>query len=152
MRFSSHQFVQGNTFGRACAKLRKTMGLTQRELGRLLAISEQTIQRWELGSRSPTLKHLKHLLALCVQRHAFAPGQECEDAEYLWLATHQKVAFDTAWVQSLLVELPVSEVCDASQTRWATATYLDWGDAPDVYDFYGREREQWHLEQWAMRE
>src|SRR6266568_2941935 len=64
-----------NAFGRSCATLRKRMHLTQRELGRLLGISEQDIGQWERGVRSPTVEHLKRLLALGIQRHSFAPGQ-----------------------------------------------------------------------------
>lgn len=44
-----------NAFGRSCVKLRKSMGLTQRELARLLGIGEQAVQQWERGKRSPTV-------------------------------------------------------------------------------------------------
>src|SRR3989442_13445047 len=40
-----------NAFGRSYATLRKHMHLTQRELGRLLGISEQAIGQWELEER-----------------------------------------------------------------------------------------------------
>src|SRR5437588_8771515 len=75
-----------NAFGRACAKLRKSMGLTQREMGRLLGINGQAVGQWERGKRSPTVEHLKRLLALGIERHAFTLGQEHEEAHHLWLA------------------------------------------------------------------
>ncbi len=75
-----------NAFGRSCATLRKRMHLTQRELGRLLEISEQAIQHWERGVYSPRLEHLKQFIELSIQRHAFTPGHEHEEAEHVWQA------------------------------------------------------------------
>ena len=66
------------------------MGLIQREPGRLLGISEQAIQHWERGVRSPKPEHLKRLLAPCLQRNAFAQSREHEEAEQLWLAAGQQ--------------------------------------------------------------
>ena len=84
MKQSHTDHLKGeNAFGRSCATLRRRMHLTQRELGRLLDISEQAIQQWERGVRSPNVKHLKRLLVLGIQRHAFAPGQEHEEAKQL---------------------------------------------------------------------
>jgi WD40 repeat protein len=37
-------------------------------------------------------------------------------------------------------------------SEWTSTTRFDWGDAPDVHDFYGRESEQLLLEQWVLRE
>ena len=74
-RSHSNSQQEENTFGRSCAQLRERMGLTQRELATLLDISEQTVGRWERDKRAPTAQHLKHLLALALQRQAFTPGQ-----------------------------------------------------------------------------
>ncbi len=41
------QHERENAFGRSCARLRKHMHLTQRELGRLLGLSEQALQQRE---------------------------------------------------------------------------------------------------------
>jgi DNA-binding XRE family transcriptional regulator len=38
------QHERENAFGRSCARVRKSMGLTQRELARLLGLSEQAVQ------------------------------------------------------------------------------------------------------------
>ncbi len=154
-----------NAFGRSCATLRKHMHLTQRELGRLLGISEQAIQQWERGVRSPTVKHLKRLLALGIQSHAFAPGQEHEEAKQLWLAAGQQADFEAFWMQvqlaapsalSSLVVLkrgaPQSEVPRAEHSPPLTSSRFDWGNALDVHEFYGREAERLQLEQWVLEE
>src|SRR5258708_22747319 len=88
-----------NAFGRSCATLRKRMHLTQRELGRLLEISEQAIQYWERGVSSPRLEHLKQFIALSLQRHAFTPGHEHEEAEHMWQAAQQRGDFASYWQQ-----------------------------------------------------
>src|SRR6266446_216725 len=164
-RIPSNQHERENAFGRSCVRLRKSMGLTQRALGRFLGISEQAIQHWERGVRSPTPEHLKRLLALCLQRHAFTPGREHEEAQQLWWAAGKPADFDAFWMQVQLaapsashalvllkreaaqpVELQVSQETSAASSRF------DWGDALDVRDFYGREAERLLLEQWMVKE
>src|SRR5256714_10804264 len=154
-----------NAFGRSCAMLRKRMHLTQRELGRLLGINEQAIGQWERGVRSPTVEHLKRLLVLGIQRHAFAPGQEHEEAQQLWLAAGKPEDFDAFWMQvqltvpsarSSLVVLkraaPQSEVPRAEHSSPLTSSRFDWGDALDVQALYGREAERVQLEQWVLQQ
>src|SRR5437588_3394408 len=166
MKQSHTDHLKGeNAFGRSCATLRKRMHLTQRELGRLLGISEQAIGQWERGVRSPTVEHLKRLLALGIQRRAFAPSQEQEEAQQLWLAAGKPADFDAFWMQvqlaapsarSSLVVLkrgaPQSEVTRAEHSPPLTSSHFDWGDALDVHDFYGREAERLQLEQWVVEE
>ena len=160
---ASHQGK--NAFGRSCAKLRKSMGLTQRELGRLLGISEQALQQWERGKRSPTVEHLKRLLALGVQRHAFVPGQEYEEAKQLWLAAGQQTDFDAFWMQAQLASAsappallvlkrgaPQSTASGAEQQPAPTSPRFDWGDALAVPALYGREVERAQLEQWVLQD
>src|SRR5437016_1995544 len=97
-----------NSFGRSCAKLRKSMGLTQRELGKLLGINGQAVGQWERDKRSPTAQHLKRLLALALQRQAFVPGQEHEEAQHLWLAARrQQTDFAAFWMQAQLASASV---------------------------------------------
>src|SRR5256884_3745402 len=166
MKQSHTDHLKGeNAFGRSCATLRKRMHLTQRELGRLLDISEQAVGQWEHGVHSPTVKHLKRLLGLGIQRHAVAPGQEHEEAQQLWLAAGQQADFDAFWMhvqltapsaRSSLVVLkrgaPQSEVQRAEHSPPLTSSRFDWGDALDVHEFYGREAERLQLEQWVLQE
>src|SRR5258707_1947933 len=154
-----------NDFGRSCVALRKKMGLTQRALGRLLGISEQTIQHWERGVHTPKPEHLQQLLALCLHRHAFAPGREHEEAERLWRTTGQHEDFDASWMRAqpaapsappalvvLKREAAQSVEPLAKQGPPLTSSHIDWGDALDVHDFYGREAERLQLEQWVLQE
>jgi WD40 repeat protein/transcriptional regulator with XRE-family HTH domain len=157
-----------NAFGRSCATLRKHMHLTQRELGRLLGISEQAIQQWERGVRSPTVELLKRLLALGIQRHAFAPGQENEEAKQLWLAAGQQADFDAFWMQVQLASASArsaapallvlkrgaapSAAPGAEQQPAPPSSRFDWGDALAVHALYGRESERMQLEQWVLEE
>jgi WD40 repeat protein/transcriptional regulator with XRE-family HTH domain len=166
MKQSHTDHLKGeNAFGRSCATLRKRMQLTQRELGRLLGISEQAIGQWERGVRSPSVAHLQRLLALALQRHAFAPGQEHEEAQQLWLAAGKPADFEAFWMQvqlaapsarSSLVVLkrgaPQSEVPRAEHSPPLTSSHFDWGDALDVHEFYGREAERLQMEQWVVEE
>src|SRR6266849_512338 len=163
--FPSDQQERENAFGRSCVRLRKSMGLTQQALGKLLGISEQAIQHWERGVRSPKREHLERLLALCLQRHAFAPGREHEQAHQLWLAAGQQADFDAFWmrVQLAVPSAPQALVVlkrqaaqtaepKANQEPPSTSSHFDWGDALDVHDFYGREAERLQLEQWVLQE
>jgi WD40 repeat protein/transcriptional regulator with XRE-family HTH domain len=160
------QHERENAFGRSCARLRKHMHLTQRELGRLLGISEQALQQWERGVHSPTVEHLKRLLALALQRHAFAPGQEHEEAQQLWLAAGQPLAdFEVFWMQVQLASASAppalvvlkrgaahSEAPRAEHPPLPTSSRFDWGDALAVDAFYGREAERVQLSQWVLQE
>jgi WD40 repeat protein/transcriptional regulator with XRE-family HTH domain len=159
------QHERENAFGRSCARLRKHMHLSQRELGRLLGISEQALQQWERGVHSPTVAHLKRLLALALQRHAFAPGQEHEEAQQLWLAAGQSPAdFEAFWMQvqlasasappALLVLKRGAAHSEAPRAQHPppTSSRFDWGDALAVDAFYGREAEGVQLSQWVLQE
>ena len=101
-RVSSDQSKRENAFGRSCAQLRKSMGLTQRAIGRFLGISEQAIQRWEHDVYFPTREHLERLLVLGLQRHAFARGREQEEAHQLWRVAGQQVDFESFWMRAQL--------------------------------------------------
>jgi transcriptional regulator with XRE-family HTH domain len=65
-------------FGQLLLALRTSIGLTQAGLARLLGISRQSVVGWEVGSSYPKAERLKQLLTLCMQKQAFAVGQEAE--------------------------------------------------------------------------
>lgn len=48
----------GNVFGKKLKELRIEQGLSQRALGDLFGVCNQTISFWESGSREPDLDHL----------------------------------------------------------------------------------------------
>src|SRR6266699_5028599 len=164
-RSPSDEHKGENTFGRSCVRLRQSMRLTQRALGRLLGISEQAIQYWERGVHSPKPEHLERLLALCLERHAFALGREYERAHQLWLAAGQQADFEAFWMRAQLAASSATpalvvlkrEVAQpamplANQELAPSSSRLDWGDALDVHEFYGREAERLQLEQWVLEE
>src|SRR5947209_16506889 len=164
-RSPSDEHKGENTFGRSCVRLRQSMGLTQRALGRLLGISEQAIQHWECGVYSPKPEHLERLLALCLERHAFALGREHEQAHQMWLAAGQQTDFQAFWMRAQLAppsatpalvvlkrEVAQSAMPLANQELAPPSSRLDWGDALDVHEFYGREAERLQLEQWVLEE
>ena len=49
------------TIGEQIRHVRKYMGLTQKELGRLSGTSETTIKQYELGKRQPRLEQLQKI-------------------------------------------------------------------------------------------
>jgi transcriptional regulator with XRE-family HTH domain len=160
---ASHQGE--NAFGRACATLRKRMGLTQRALAGLLGLSEQTVGQWERGKRSPAVEPLQRLLALALQRQAFAPAHEEEEAHHLWLAAGQpQTEFAAFWMQAQLAAASARSASPAlvvlkrelaprveqmSPLSWPR---LDWGDALTVQALYGREAERVQLNQRVLEE
>ncbi len=48
----------GNTFGKRLKELRLERGLSQRALGEVFGVCNQTISFWESGSREPNLDDL----------------------------------------------------------------------------------------------
>ena len=154
-----------NAFGRSCVRLRKSLGLSQRALGEMLGISEQTVRRWERGVHFPSRAHIERLLSLALQRRAFTPGREYEEAHAMWLAARQQADFDAFWMRAQLsVSTPPSTLVvlkrlvtpgSESPVRQAHAPNFprfDWEEALDVRDFYGRQTERLQLEQWVVQE
>src|SRR5436305_9772364 len=77
--------------GKAIQILRGRIGLTQAGLAEYLGISTRTVNGWEAGGRYPKTEHLKNLIALAVERQAWAPGSEASAIRVLWIVTHQKM-------------------------------------------------------------
>ena len=50
--------MKKNVIGKHLKEQRKEKGLTERQLGKLLNFSNQTISAWENGTREPTLDAL----------------------------------------------------------------------------------------------
>ena len=164
-RSHSDQHKGENAFGRFCVTLRKRMNLTQRELAKLLELSEQAVQLWERGVHLPTQEHLKQLMVLALQCHAFTPMREREEAEQLWLDARQQADFKAFWMQaqhtarfapSALIVMKQKAIqireSKASQEPPTTPSRFDWGEALEVHAFYGREQELVQLNQWVVQE
>ena len=50
--------MKNNVFGKKLKELRIEKGLSQRELGKIFNVCNQTISFWEIGSREPDLDTL----------------------------------------------------------------------------------------------
>lgn len=75
------------TLGQRLKEARKNKGLTQTELGRLLGLSDATINRYEKDLRSPdprTLKKLAGLLEISVDYLLNHEQQEIDELSQSW--------------------------------------------------------------------
>src|SRR6266699_1337661 len=149
-------------FGQLILTLRTKLELTQTELAEVLGVGRRAVIDWEGGLTYPTTDHLKQFVVLAIQRQAFHAGREAEEIRALWQASHQKVLFDEMWLGRLLPDAgsaPASkQVEEIAVTAHALASLsgggprVDWGDAPDVASFYGREWELDLLSEWVVQE
>jgi WD40 repeat protein/transcriptional regulator with XRE-family HTH domain len=147
-------------FGQQILVLRTASNLTQSGLAELLGVSRQAVVGWEAGSSRPSPHHLKHLIELCVQRNAFHRGQEAEEIRALWQGARVRVPLDETWLERLL-EKPDSSSVTPTPLRSSSAVdaeapkpgpLTDWGDAPEVSTFYGRESELASLSDWLVEQ
>ena len=141
-------------FGLQILALRTQSNLTQSRLAELLDVSRQAIVGWEAGISYPSPQHLKHLIELCLQHRAFHRGQEQEEIRALWESAHQRVPLDETWLVHLLEILPETLVASPSLSAGpkshSAGHHVDWGDAPEVSSFYGREPELAILTEWLL--
>jgi transcriptional regulator with XRE-family HTH domain len=148
-------------FGQVMTTLRTALGMTQASLAGTLGVSRRAVGDWEAGNSYPKAENLKQVIALAAEHEALQVGHEAEEVRMLWLAAHQKVLLDEAWLAGLLSRLPawpgpvqVEEEPGAAQAvRPANAgPRLDWGEAPACPHFYGRGRELDLLAEWVVVE
>jgi WD40 repeat protein/DNA-binding XRE family transcriptional regulator len=148
------------SFGQQILVLRTASDLTQSGLAELLGVSRQAVVGWEAGSSRPSPHHLKHLIELCLQRNAFHSGQEAEEIRALWQGARVRVPLDETWLTRLLAQPHDSSAAPAPRAHSpsvdAEAPKLgpltDWGDAPEVPAFYGREDELGLLSDWLLEQ
>jgi len=135
-------------FGQRILTLRTQIGLTQTGLAERLHISRRAVTEWEAGSSYPKTAHLQTLITLGVRASAFSAGREAEEIGVLWKAAHQKIPLDEVWLGSLLgsTRPALPSVPPSPGPR------LDWGEAPTVSTFYGRESELATLAGWVVEE
>jgi transcriptional regulator with XRE-family HTH domain len=89
-------------YGTAMLTLRTAIGLTQEGLANHLEVSRRAVAEWEAGNSYPKVQHLKELIVLAVQQHAFPPGNEAQEIRILWKVARQKVLLDEHWLSTLL--------------------------------------------------
>ena len=144
-------------FGQIMLTLRTLLRLTQTELADALGVTRRAIGDWEAGLTYPKVKHLKQFVVLAIEHRAFPAGREAEEVRALWHAAHQKVLLDEAWLAALLSPLSQSaeETVDTAAVPVSQARdglRIDWGDAPAINAFYGREWELHLLTSWVVEE
>src|SRR6266852_9301651 len=145
-------------FGQLMLTVRTKLKLTQTELAALLGLRRRTVIDWEGGLTYPTVDHLKHFVVLAIERQAFPAGREAEEVRALWHTARQKVLLDEAWLGGLLSHIQPPPTSQPPEESGVTAHALaspsrsglrvDWGEAPDVASFYGREWELGRLSEW----
>jgi transcriptional regulator with XRE-family HTH domain len=149
-------------FGQVMLTLRTRLGLTQTALADALGVSRRAVGDWEGGITYPKADRLQQLVVLATQHQAFAAGRETEEVRALWHAARQKVLLDETWLGELLSRAdapPASQpgegtivMADALAPPSGAGRRIDWGDAPDVASFYGREWELSLLSTWVVQE
>jgi len=157
---SSH-FDDGRDYGFAdqAVALRKRAGLTQRELGAMLGVSEKAIGAWEAGLTYPGAERLQPLIALYRARAAFGAGREQEEAAALWESVRARAPrrtppFDPRWFASLR-GADATTVPSTSPPPIAPALpprRHDWGEAPATPVVQGRVVELATLAEWVRDE
>ena len=154
---SSTRFDETRDYGFAdkALALRERAGLTQRELAVLLAVSGRAIQAWEAGLSYPGADHLTRLIALYVERGAFAAGREEDEAVALCEAvrahaSRRTVPFDHGWFASLR-RADGASVPPPGSSPLPPRRY-DWGEAPATPVVQGRVEELATLTRWVRDE
>lgn len=147
-------------FGQQILALRTASNLTQSGLAELLGVSRQAVVGWEAGSSRPSPHHLKHFVELGVQHNAFHSGQEAEEIRALWQNSRVRVPLDETWLTHLLEKQQAPPAAPASLLRSPPVDpnapepgpLTDWGDAPEVSTFYGRDDELALLTDWLLEQ
>jgi WD40 repeat protein/transcriptional regulator with XRE-family HTH domain len=147
-------------FGQQILVLRTASNLTQSGLAELLGVSRQAVVGWEAGSSRPSPQHLKHFIELCFQHNAFHSGLEADEIRVLWQNSRVRVPLDETWLKRLIE--PKRDLSAAPATASSSASVgaeerqlrslRDWGDAPEVLTFYGREDELTLLSDWLLEQ
>ncbi len=161
MKVSSYR-ERDYAFGRVMLTLRTRLGLTQTELADMLGVRRRAVIDWEGGLTYPNVDHLKQFVVLAIERQAWPFGREAEEVRALWQAARQKVLLDEAWLGGLLsgIQAPLASQHEEETVVTAHALAspsreerrIEWGNAPDVLSFYGREWEQDLLSEWVVEE
>ena len=139
------------TFGAWLRRHRRTLDLTQNELAQRVACSVFTIRKFETGERRPS-KDLAQRLAACLE----IPSDEVE-AFIAFARTEPYTAPVSAPTPSPAAQpwaaKPATPDNQHAPTEPAAAPFAakqNWGEAPDVSIFHGRQLELDELSRWIV--
>jgi WD40 repeat protein/transcriptional regulator with XRE-family HTH domain len=149
------EVLNRDRFSGLLLRCRGRTGLTQRQLAERAGVSMRTVQGWETGLMYPGPTRLEALLAALLAAHGFAPGRELAEAEELWEAVAREAPrahppFEPTWFAALLVD--GGGPAQGNRPEVAAMRRQDWGDAPAVADFVGREGELATISTWVVRD
>jgi WD40 repeat protein/transcriptional regulator with XRE-family HTH domain len=146
------------TFQGLLLQHRGRTGLTQRELADRVGISPRALQMWEAGATYPSAAALQSLVHALLEAHGLDAGRETEEVEELWSAAlrdgpRMRTPLDRTWLAQLQPSRTESaRQAVAVQPKPVRAIHHDWGEAPDVRAFVGREAELAELHRWVVRD
>lgn len=151
--------------GELLKRLRIRTGLTQAELGLRIPVSEKMIRNWETDTNLPKAQNLKKLIEICLQLQVFIAGAEQEEALNLWNSVkavfdattrtyNEYPAFDEGWFENLSRQtlFPRAAPESTPETQSGETRLSDWGEAPGLETFYGREQELVLLNKWLVED
>ncbi len=145
-------------------------GLTQRQLAARVGVNRRALQDWEAGVNCPTAERLQSLISALLDADGLTSGHEAEEAEELWTAaereaTRTRSPFDHGWFTRLAADQAVSQAAGrpgalpervvgppplGQDLDVALERRQDWGDAPDLLDFVGRDEELATIQDWVV--
>ena len=121
------------TFGRWLKQRRKGLHLTQKELAQTVGYAEVTLRKVEADELRPSRELIQRLM----------------ETLQIPAAQHTQV-LRLARDQAISTQSQHERPDDPALVEMAMASKIDWGEAPDVRGFQGREHELQLLQQWLI--
>lgn len=166
-------------FGKQLFELRTRLLLTQGQFAEQIGVHWHSVQKWETGESYPKAETLQRLIAVCLRHHAFANGNEEEEAKSLWQqvsedGSRRLPSFDESWFArtraqagppaAIPTDTSASSVDSGAISTTATAAgpivaspdmpraIIDLGEVIAVPNLIGREDELATLQQWVVED
>jgi len=164
MATERRQGEPGESFQGLLLRHRGRTELTQRQLAARVGVSRASVQDWETGLSYPDVRHLKALVVVFLRAGGMTPGEEESEAEALWTAAmrqsrRMQTPFDGAWWAATWSHQAKSSTSDRDRRQPSEAFAVasadrrqDWGEAPNIINFQGRENELAMLRDWVLEE
>ncbi len=116
---------------------RKLRGWTQEEVARKIGCDSKTVGRWERGEVFPSLYYQQKLMEIYGL-----------SAEELGLIDELSLLNTKIVAETVQAGKKANPIQTAQRSPW----HEDWGDAPNIAEFFGREQELIAVEQWITRD
>jgi WD40 repeat protein/transcriptional regulator with XRE-family HTH domain len=164
---TTHQQQPAETFRGLLLRHRGRTQLTQRELAARIGVSRGSVQDWEAGINYPTAQRLQVVIEAFFEAGGLTARREALEARELWAAAEResprlRTPFDEEWFTRLLAAHTAATperstgalraVPTTGLGQGAVERAQDWGEAPDTFDFVGRDDELALLRRWVLAE